>query len=251
MAVAADVAREAGRRARAAFCDRSSLTVEKKGHQDFVSEADRAVERFVRESLAGAFPTDTIWGEEGGGGLSPATWIVDPIDGTTNFLRGFPYYSVSIGFVAGGHTEIGLIYDPTADELFSARRGGGAWLGTRRLRVRDQPGLVDALVALGRSERAPEPSIEQLVRDLLEAGAEFRRLGSAALALAHVADGRLDGFFEAHLNSWDAVAGLLLVQEAGGRIRDFPGAGGLEEGGLVLAASPGVFGPLEALLGPA
>lgn len=223
------------------------IEIEKKGLQDFVSVADREVERFIVERLAREFPADALFGEEGGGRIDEAVWLIDPIDGTTNFLRGIAHFCVSIGFVQGGKVQLGAIYEPIADELYHARRGHGAFVGDVRLCTSHAHTLSDSLIALGHSSRSDAARFSRLVSRLLAHQAEFRRLGSAALALAYVARGHFDGSFEAHLNPWDAAAGLLLVEEAGGRSNDFFAGDGLTEGNGCIAAAPRLFDALEVL----
>jgi myo-inositol-1(or 4)-monophosphatase len=249
------VAREAGRVAHDFWIRRAALTVELKGPQDFVSVADRDVETFIRGEIARAFPGDHFLGEETAASFSGNAdhlWIVDPIDGTHNFLRGIPYWNVSIAYVEGGARTLGAVNDPARGELFHARRGGGAWRsagdGDARIEAARTASLAGSLVAVGHSDRTPDPRYLELRRALMDAGAAFRNFGSAALQLAHVADGRLDAFVELELSSWDAMAGLLLVEEAGGRVGPFPGKAGLTVRAPVVACAAGIAGPLSALV---
>jgi myo-inositol-1(or 4)-monophosphatase len=249
------LARDAGALARDFWMRRAALTVELKGPQDFVSVADREVETFIRAEIARAFPGDHFLGEETAAsftGNAERLWIVDPIDGTHNFLRGIAYWNVSIAYVEDGVRTLGAVHDPVRDELFHARRGEGAWRagldGEARIATADTAAVAGAMIAVGHSDRAPEPRYLELRRALMEANAAFRNFGSAALHLAHVADGRLDGYVEFELSSWDAMAGLLLVEEAGGRVAPFPGRGGLTVKAPVVAAAPGIFGALSALV---
>lgn len=231
------------------FQRRAELRVEKKGLQDLVSRADREVEALIRDRLAQAFPNDALLGEEGGGGTAEGTWVVDPIDGTTNFLRGLPHWGVSIGFVLRGRVELGVIHAPALGERYVATRGGGATLNGERIRVSDTSALPEALLGLGSSRRTPLPPYTERLAALLQAGVEYRRLGSATMHFAAVARGSLDGYFEAHLSAWDACAGLLLVEEAGGRTNDFLAGDGLREGNAALVAGPGLYPALAAALG--
>ena len=251
------LSREAGERALAFFRNRATLTVERKGPQDFVSHADRDVEAFIRAQIAAAFPDDAFLGEESAG--DPMTtgrlWIVDPIDGTTNFLRGLPYWNVSIAFVEDGVRVLGAICDPVHGELFHARCGHGAWrvdgVGSHRLQSAATPTLRGATVAVGHHDRHPEPWFAS-VRDALQAhGAAYRNFGAAALQLAHVAEGRLDAFIERELSAWDAMAGLLLVDEAGGYTAPFPGPAGLGARAPVIATGPGVAAEVMAIVAAA
>lgn len=247
--VAAEVARSAGARALGYFARRAELAVEHKGVQDHVSVADREVERHILETLRAAFPDDAILAEESGGQTGDAVWAIDPIDGTTNFLRGVPCWCVSIAFVVEGAVELGVIYEPVHDRLFRARRGRGAEADGRALSVSACTSLDRALVGFGHSQRSSDEVLEASIHQLLAADAELRRLGSAAMMLAYVAQGTLDAFFEAHLSPWDALAGLLLVSEAGGHSNDFLAGDALRRGNAVLACAPGLRDALVAITG--
>jgi myo-inositol-1(or 4)-monophosphatase len=247
------VVREAGKLAADFFSRRSSLTIDRKGAQDLVSEADRACEELIVAGLSRLFPADSFLGEEGGlrnaGG--EAIWVIDPIDGTHNFLTGVPFWCVSLALVIGTESVLGLIYHPAADELFTARRGGGAFLNGAPMRVTGEAELTRARICLGFSYRRSIDQHVRAVEALLSAECEYCRLGSGALGLAYVAAGRFDGYWEAHTNSWDAAAGLCLVAEAGGWTNDFLAGDGLMSGSLVLAATPALVGDLARLTGSA
>jgi myo-inositol-1(or 4)-monophosphatase len=249
------LARNAGALARGFWDHRAALTVELKGPQDFVSRADRDVETFIRGEIAAAFPGDGFLGEETAASFetgSDRLWIVDPIDGTHNFLRGIAYWNVSIAYAEGGARTLGAVYDPVHDELFHARRGGGAWrsgaAGDARIVAAETSSLTGAVISVGHSDRAPEPRYIALRQALMDASAAFRNFGAGALQLAHVADGRLDGFVELELASWDAMAGLLLVEEAGGCVAPFPGPQGLTARAPVIAAAAGIAAALTAIV---
>jgi myo-inositol-1(or 4)-monophosphatase len=234
---------------------RATLVVELKGPQDFVSRADREVEAFIRREIAAAFPDDAFLGEETENafdGAQARLWIVDPIDGTTNFLRGLPYWNVSIAYVENGVRTLGAVYDPPQDELFHARRGGGAWRvdarGEHRLAAAPTPRLRGSVVAVGHHDRHPDPRFVAIRDGLVAAGASYRNFGAAALQLAHVADGRLDAFVERELSAWDAMAGLLLVEEAGGYAAPFPGPNGLTTKAPVVATAPGIAAEVNAII---
>ena len=244
---ALEIARAAGALARNFFAQREMLVVEHKGAQDLVSRADRAVEDLIRSRLAAAFPLDAVLGEETAArvpGKADHVWIVDPIDGTHNFLRGVRYYCISIAYVERGVREIGVVYDPEHDELFHARRGLGAWVertgGDARLQTSDCDDLAKAFVCVGHNDRRPEPRVLALRHALMDAGVATRNMGAGALQLAHVAAGRFDGFIELSLNAWDAMAGLLLVEEAGGYVAPFPGPGGIGTPAPVLGCTKGI-----------
>jgi myo-inositol-1(or 4)-monophosphatase len=245
--IARELAREAGALAYRHFSHEIAFVPEAKGPQDFVSAADRAVEALIRERLEREFPADTVFGEEDGGEIGSHVWVIDPIDGTINFVHGVRYWCISIGFISGGERRIGVIYDPSLDELFWSVRGEGAWCDSTQLHVSPRDRLDRALVAAGHVPRHPLEEHLALKRRLHEAGAAVKDMGAGALMLAHVAAGRFDGFLEPHMHPWDASAGLLLVEEAGGRIHPYPGPGGLAAGGVVIAAARGIFDALQRL----
>ena len=239
------LAREAGALAQRYFRRELAFAAEAKGPQDFVSVADHAVEALIRERLGAAFPDDTMLGEEAGGELGAHAWFVDPIDGTINFVHGVRYWCISIAFLVAGQRRIGLIYDPSLDELFSAVKGGGAYCNDTPIRVSACQRLDSALVCAGYVPRHPLEAHLRLTRRLHDAGAAVKDMGAGALMLAHVAAGRFDAFLEPHMHPWDALAGLLLVEEAGGRTHPYPGAGGLAAGGPVIASAPEIYAALE------
>ena len=239
LALACAVAREAGAVARAAFHDRSHLPAHTlKGHQDYFTHTDAEIERLVYGRVAASFPADSFFGEETGGSFGPDVWVVDPIDGTANFARRIPHFCVSIAFVRDGRAELGVIYQPVTDELYVARRGSGATHNGQAIMVSTVPTVTQAIVEAGWSTRRPREAYVALVDRLLRAGAQVRRTGSGALGLACVADGRIDAYRELHINAWDALAGLLIVEEAGGWTNDFLHSDGLRHGNPVLACTP-------------
>jgi myo-inositol-1(or 4)-monophosphatase len=241
------LAREAGALAQRYFRREIAFTAEAKGPQDFVSAADHAVEAFIRSRLAEAFPRDTMLGEEAGGNLGARAWFVDPIDGTINFVHGVRYWCVSIAFLVDGTRQIGIVYDPSQDELFWGTKGSGAYCNDTPIQVSDCSELDKAMVCAGHIPRHSLDAHLQLKRRLHEAGTAVKDMGAGALMLAHVAAGRYDGYLEAHMYPWDALAGLLLVEAAGGRTRAYPGAGGLAVGGEVIASAPGIYDALERM----
>jgi myo-inositol-1(or 4)-monophosphatase len=248
--VAEAVVREAGRVAADHFARRELLTIDRKGAQDLVSEADRACEDLIVAGLAQRFPRDGFLGEERGSRNldAAAVWVIDPIDGTHNFLTGIPFWCVSVGMVAAGKLVLGIIYHPPAGELYSAKSGGGAFLNGHPITVSGETELTRARVGIGFSYRRPVTEHVQAVDALLGAGCEYLRLGSGALGLAYTAAGRFDAYWERHMNSWDAAAGLILVREAGGWTNDFLADEGLTAGSEALAARPGLVEPLRRLV---
>ncbi len=254
---ACEIAREAGALALNYFRDLGSLTVERKGVQDEVSEADRAVEELIRQRLEENFPGEDILGEEGGFADSAAAsaqgpeglWVVDPIDGTACFIVGIPVWCVSIAWVVEGAPTIGVVYDPNADEMFAARRGGGAVLNDHPLRLGGGGVLTDGSVGVGYSTRCRPEDTLRFLESLLAAGGMFQRNGSGALMLAYVAAGRLLGYYEPHINSWDCLAAICLVDEAGGWTNDFLAGEGLTKGNPVAAAAPGVTDEIKSFAG--
>jgi len=247
--VAREIARSAGALALRYFRRELAFDIEAKdGPQDYVSAADRAVEDHIRAALAQAFPGDEMIGEERGGTEAERVWVVDPIDGTLNFVHGVRYWCVSIAFVERGVRRVAAIHDPSAGELFHAIAGGGAWCNDRPMRTSPCTRLADALIAQGYVHRHDLDRHLALRRALLAGGAAVKDHGAGALMLAHVAAGRFDGFLEPHMHAWDALAGLLLVGEAGGRVSDYPGPAGLAGGGAVLACAAGLFDALQAVV---
>jgi myo-inositol-1(or 4)-monophosphatase len=249
-AFAAQLAREAGALALRYFHRELEYTAESKGDpQDWVSIADRSVEAHCRARLAAAFPDDAMLGEESGGSVSERMWIIDPIDGTINFVHGVRYWCVSIVFVRNGVREIGAVYDPPHEELFFATAGGGATLNGRPMQVSACASLDRALIMQGYVYRHDLDAHLRLRRDLFASGAEVKDHGAGALMLAHVAAGRFDAYLEPHMHPWDASAGLLLVEEAGGRVLPYPGPAGLRAGGAVIASAPALYPRLHAAAG--
>ena len=203
-----------------------SLTVVEKSRQDFVSEVDAQAEKEIIKELKRAHPDYAILGEETGSkGKSRNVWVIDPIDGTSNYLRGHPHFCVSIALVEDGIPTHGVVFDPMRNELFTASRGSGAVLNDKRLRCTQRPTLEGAMLATGfpPRERKHAPAQLDCIRVLLDQAEDVRRSGSAALDLAYVACGRVDGYFEAGVKPWDIAAGMLLVREAGGHVTDFNG----------------------------
>ena len=243
------IIRQAGHLALDFFRDRGSLAIEHKGQQDLVSLADRAVEDLIRAELAARFPEDGILGEEGGGEDVPRTWVVDPIDGTFNFLKGIPLWGVAAAYVVEGRTMLGLTYDPVHDELFIARRGGGAFRNGQRIEVSGNRTVETSCLALAYSFRHPKATYVHLEEAALRQGFEHRRCDSTAVQLCWVADGRCDGLATLYCASWDVLAGLLLVEEAGGLATDFIAAHGLLGKGGVIACTPGLAPAIEELSG--
>jgi myo-inositol-1(or 4)-monophosphatase len=249
-AFATDLIQRAGALAAGYFSDLASLTIKTKGPQDLVSEADRNTEVLIRDSLAKAFPEDGFFGEETGpSDLDRAgVWVVDPIDGTQPFLSGMADWCVSIAFITGSTKQIGLVYDPIADELFSARKGHGARLNGRLIRVSGAIGLGDGIVSVGYSLRTDPDAVLGIFSRLLHQGGMYARNGSGALSLCYVACGRLIGYVEAHINSWDCLAALLLIEEAGGQVNDFLSGEGLTQGNPVIAGPKRLYPTLKALM---
>jgi myo-inositol-1(or 4)-monophosphatase len=231
-----------------------SLTVASKGRNDFVSEVDRAAEREIIGTIRRHYPQHAFLAEESGrsGGTDATLWIIDPLDGTTNFLHGFPVFAVSIACQIKGRLEHAVIYDPLRQELFTASRGAGAHLDNHRMRVSKARALDGALIATGFPYRANTRYLDAylaMLRAVTEQAAGVRRPGAAALDLAYVAAGRVDAFWEIGLSAWDTAAGTLLIQEAGGHIGTLTGADYRQEGNVV-AGTPKVYAALVELLAP-
>jgi myo-inositol-1(or 4)-monophosphatase len=256
LTIAVKAARRAGNIINRGSRDLDRLTVTAKGPKDFVSEIDRAAESAIVETLLEAYPDHAILAEEGTAKGENAeaenVWIIDPLDGTTNFLHGFPQYCVSIALAHKGQVTQGVIYDPVRNDLFTATRGRGAYLNDRRIRVSRRTQLKECLIGTGFPFRDGSflDAYLAMMRTMIEHTAGLRRPGAAALDLAYVAAGFYDGFFEVGLNPWDVAAGSLLVLEAGGLIGDLSGEGDYLHGGEVIAATPKIFAQMVTLLGP-
>lgn len=238
---------EAGAAAAAYFADRGALRVESKGAQDWVSEADKNVELLLRTLIGEAWPDDGIFGEEHEDqiGTSGFDWVIDPIDGTTNFVNGIPAWTVVLAGVAGAETEIGVIHDPNFAETFAARRGFGATLNGAPMQVADGVGLQNGTVSVGYSNRVEAAHIVPVISDIVHRGALYHRNASGALSLAYVAAGRMVGYLEEHMNAWDCLAGQLMIAEAGGMVEEQDARDMIRTGGRVIAGAPDVFGTLS------
>lgn len=249
LAFAVATARAAGKTGMRFFRSLASLTVEVKGHQDLVSEADREVELAVRAAIAKAYPDDAIVGEEHAPtpGRSGYAWVIDPIDGTANFLSGIPSWCVSIACTRDGVPVTGVVHEPSANETFHGRRGGGAFLNGAPIRVSASQSLSVGSLGVGFSNRRETRQVVALIGELLARGGVFYRNASGALMLAYAAAGRLIGYVEPHMNAWDCLAGMLLVEEAGGRVVPADPRTVLEKGTVVVAAAPGVFDAVKEL----
>jgi Archaeal fructose-1,6-bisphosphatase and related enzymes of inositol monophosphatase family len=235
---AIDLARRAGDFALKHFREIDSLVIESKGHQDLVSNADRDTETLVRSAIEARFPDDGIVGEEHGrkAGTSGYVWVIDPIDGTASFVSAIPQWCVAIACAKDGEAVIGVINEPASGELFHAAKGKGAFCNGKPIRVSGTAKIGEGGVGTGFSGRAPAANIVRAVETIVAEGGVFFRNGSGALMLAYVAAGRLLGYIEEHMNAWDCIAGLLIVEEAGGRIFKPDPARVLEKGTVVVAA---------------
>jgi len=253
LAFAIDAARRMGALALMYAAHPERMGVQVKGIQDVVTVADRAVEEALRAEVARAFPGDALLGEEGGmsagfDGHAPL-WVVDPIDGTANFARRVPMWCVSIGLVHEGRPVAGVIHAPVLDELHAAARGRGATMNGKPIRASAVDDPRHARIGLGFSYRRPHALHLASIDRLLTAHCEYSRLGSGALGMAHVADGRFEGYFEPHINAWDVAAGIVIVREAGGFTNDFFDRDALARGNPILAGAPGMRRFLEDTLG--
>jgi myo-inositol-1(or 4)-monophosphatase len=237
------------------FGEVEQLQVSQKGPSDFVTNADHKSERILREELSKARPTFGFLAEESG--THPGTdpehrWLIDPLDGTTNFLHGLPHFAISVALEKAGEVVAGVIYDPIKNEMFVAEKGSGAFMNDRRLRVSARKSLGDSLIATGipfRGHGDPTVFARQLEFAMRET-AGVRRFGSAALDLAYVAAGRYDAFWEEGLSPWDVGAGILLVREAGGYISDLKGGQTMLHGRSILATNGLLHAPIQSLLKP-
>lgn len=252
--VAIKAARAAGAIINRAALDVEAVRISQKQVNDFVTEVDHASEQIIIETLLTAYPGHAIWAEETGrthgAQHSDYVWIIDPLDGTTNFIHGFPVYCVSIALAFKGRVEHAVVYDPTRNDLFTATRGRGAFMNDRRIRVSKRTQLKDCLIATGFPFRAGDnfKNYLAILADIMPRTAGLRRPGAAALDLAYVAAGFADGFFETGLSIWDVAAGSLLVTEAGGLIGNYTGEADFLEQKECLAANPRIYGQLVPLL---
>ncbi len=234
------------------FGEVENLQVAAKGTSDFVSNADHKAEKTLRQELHKARPKFGFLLEEQGtveGEDDRHVWVVDPLDGTTNFLHGIPHFAISAALLRDGEPIAGIVHEPVRDEMFIAEKGAGAWLNDRRLRVSGRRHLENAVVATGIPHRG-RGDHEHFLKELplvMANTAGVRRFGSAALDLAWVAAGRYEGFWERHLNAWDVAAGILLVREAGGLVTEMDGGANMLESGSILAANDQLHGPLRKL----
>jgi myo-inositol-1(or 4)-monophosphatase len=249
--VAVMAARRAGAVLGRNFNKRDKLTVEMKGRNDFVSSADIAAEKAIIEVIHKHYPDHAIQAEESGAqGESDHLWIIDPLDGTTNYLHGLPVFAIAIGLQINGRLEHGVVYDPMSEELFTASRGEGAQLDGRKIRVSGNKDLDRALIGTGFPYRQSENEVEPylaMLGQVVKNTAGVRRLGAAALDLCYVACGRFDGFWETGLQPWDLAAGTLIIREAGGIISALDGNENHMETGHVLAGTPRIYRGLAKL----
>jgi myo-inositol-1(or 4)-monophosphatase len=250
--IAVRAARRAGSIINRAALDGGGLDVRSKRMNDFVTRVDHAAEEAIIETVRKAYPDHAVLAEESGttAGGADYQWIIDPLDGTTNFIHGFPQYCVSIAIRHRDALAHGVIYDPVKNELFTASKGRGAFLNDRRIRVSKCVRLADALVGTGfpfKEVQQVERYARQLV-NLMKSSSGVRRAGAAALDLAYVASGRLDAFWEMGLSAWDMAAGALMITEAGGLVGDLRGEDGYLESGEIATATPKIYAALlEAL----
>ena len=250
------IAVEAGALALEYFRNLDQLTIDQKGPQDLVSEADRNVETLIRDRIVQAFPADGINGEEQADtpGTSGFTWVIDPIDGTANFVAGIPVWCVVIAIVQGQETVAGVIHDPVHGDTCHAQAGGGAFCNHSPIKVAQDAAITRGAIGIGMSGRTEKTKTVAMIADILARGGLFYRNASGALSLAFVARGKLLGFVEQHMNAWDCLAGQLLVSEAGGHVEPQNATAMLANGGRVVVGAPGVWDDLQSiatLFGPA
>ena len=249
--IAVKAARRAGSIITRASEDIGSLTINDKGFNDFVSEVDLASEKEIIRVLKTAYPNHAFLGEESGlTHQADNIWIIDPLDGTTNFLHGFPQYCISIALEQKGEITQAVIYDPNRNDLFTATKGQGAYLNQRRIRVSNKSKLKDSLLGTGFPFKDFQhlPVYLKIFEEVVRGTSGIRRPGSAALDLAYVAAGWFDGFFEINLSKWDIAAGGLLVTEAGGMVSDFSEEEGWIESGNIVATTPKIYEPLIKII---
>ena len=246
-------ARKAGRALIRDFGEVEQLQASRKGPADFVSKADLKAEQILRAELSKARPSFGLLMEESGatkGSDDERLWIVDPLDGTTNFLHGIPHFAVSIGLEERGEITAGVIYEPIRDELFWAEKGAGAYLNRHRIRVSSRSRIGDAVLATGIpfGDRPGKEEFVSVIRPVMELAAGVRRFGAAALDLAYVAAGRYEGFWEFGLAPWDVAAGIVMVREAGGMVSEIGGGANMLHGGSIIAANDALHAPMNKLI---
>ncbi len=252
--IAIEAARKAGQIILRAVDRLDLVKVQEKGHNNFVTNVDQHAEAIIVDTIKKSYPSHSILAEESGyqeGSEKEDCWIIDPIDGTTNFMHGFPHFAVSIGIRYQDKIEHGVIYDPVRDEIFSATRGRGARLNNKRIRVTREHQIEKCLIGTGFPNRDHDPKLNFFLSSfatIYPKAAGLRRAGSAALDLAYVACGRLDGYWELGLSPWDMAAGSLIIREAGGLVSDFQGESQFLESGQIVAGSPKIYAALLTIL---
>ncbi|OBX04002.1 inositol monophosphatase [Gallibacterium genomosp. 3] len=253
--IAIRAVRKAGNIVAKGFERRDEIQTSEKSTNDYVTNIDKASEAAIIEIIRKSYPDHTIIGEESGaleGKQSDVQWIIDPLDGTTNFVKGLPHFSISIAVRVKGRTEVGVVYDPIRNELFTAVRGEGAKLNEYRLRLEGRNELTGAVLATGFPFKVKRhvPVHLNMITTLIEECADFRRTGSAALDLCYVAAGRVDGYFELGVKPWDCAAGDLIVREAGGLVTDFVGGHNYLTSGNIVAGAPRITKQILTKLQP-
>jgi myo-inositol-1(or 4)-monophosphatase len=251
--VAIEAARAAGNIMRRELHRVDAIPVERKARHDYVSDVDRACEAEIVREIKRYYPDHAFLCEETGvSGDSSSVWVIDPLDGTSNFLHGLPHFAVSIAYQLNGRTEHAAVYDPMRDEMFTASRGNGAQLNNKRIRVSSRKSLEGAILATSFPFRKREllPVYSRIFQSVYNRVEDIRRIGTASLDLTWVAAGRMDGFFEIGLKPWDVAAGALIVREAGGVVMDFEGTDAVEDAGTVIAAPFKIMTPLRQLIEP-
>ncbi|WP_394791935.1 inositol monophosphatase family protein [Rhodoferax sp.] len=249
-ALAQSIAHQAGLQALEWFRKRDQLVIESKGLQDMVSAADKDTELYIRAQVLARFADDGFLGEEGGLDHADADflWVIDPIDGTACFVNGMHAWCLSIAVTYQGKPVIGVVFDPNSDEMFHACDGHGAYVNQLPIRAHSASNITEGVLGVGFSHRVPVSAFVPFLDRVLSGGGMFIRNGSGALMLSYVAAGRLIGYYEPHINSWDCLAAIVLVQEAGGRVNDFLANNGLHDGNPIIAAGPQLYAPLLALI---
>lgn len=251
--IAVRAARQAGSLIMRSLQHVDHLEITAKGLNDFVTDVDRLAEQEIINTIKKSYPDHAIMAEESGEtGQNDVVWIIDPLDGTTNYLHGFPHYCVSIGVMVKGRIDHAVVFDPMRDELFTASRGEGAKLNDRRLRVTKRKDLNGALIATGFPFKYPQhiDVYMQMFAAVFPQVADIRRAGSAALDLAYVAAGRVDGYWEIGLENWDLAAGKLLVEEAGGSVTNFTGGDKVLDKGHIIAGNLSIHAHLQKSIAP-
>jgi myo-inositol-1(or 4)-monophosphatase len=243
------IVKTAGIKALSLFNDPQNLKISMKGAQDWLTHADGEIEEFIRTELHKLFPADAIMGEEEGGESGDHLWIIDPIDGTANFARNDRLWCISVGFAVKGVPMLGVVFAPSLDEFYAARKGSGATMNGTAIHAAKTPAIDQSVVEVGWSKRYPNSAYLDIVTKAMNMGASVKRSASGALGMTQVAIGRTDCYAEAHINSWDVIAGLVIAEEAGAICNNYTSGDWVHNGNPILCAQPILYDALKSVFG--